>query len=134
MIKLKDIVTENNKPRWSAVVLDAQSKNTLVNSFKNMIPDGWEVIAHHMTINFKNIVNTAEVGKRATLKVTHIGKNNTALAVKVSGYTGTTNNSFPHITIAIDRANGGKPKDSNTITNWQPVTQDMYLLGTIQNC
>jgi hypothetical protein len=131
MIKLKELLKENMKPRWSAVVLDDKSKNTLINSFKTMIPDGWEVLCHHCTINPFGLIDN--VGQSVKLKITHIGKNNTALAVKVSGYNGKTNNAFPHITIAIDRANGGKPKDSNSITNWQPITSDIYLSGTTQN-
>ena len=62
-----------------------------------------------------------------------VGLDDKALAVKVSGYLGKTNNAYPHITIAINRAGGAKPKDSNAIKNWEEVDDGITLNGTIQN-
>jgi hypothetical protein len=67
------------------------------------------------------------------LKVVAIGLDEKVLAVKVSGYAGKTNNAFPHITIAVNRVEGGKPKDSNAIKNWTPVLNGVTLNGTVQN-
>ena len=133
MIKLKQLLKEINMPRWSAVVLDEKSKNELINMFKSQIPDDWEIICHHMTIDFRSIVNPELVGKPITLTITHVGKSDKALAVKVSGYEGKTNNAFPHVTIAINRKNDGKPKDSNDIKNWTPVSEIITLNGKIEN-
>ena len=91
MIKLKKL-TENTK-FWSAVVLDEESRNHLINEFRSQIPQGWEIIAHHMTINFRGLSD--EEGKLVNLKVTEVGMDDKALAVKVVGYNKPTNNAFP---------------------------------------
>lgn len=133
MIKLTSILLENSKPRYSGVVIDDVSKNLLIKTFRQLIPADWEVIAHHMTINPFGLVDVSEVGKPVTLTVTEVGKSDKALAVKVSGYNGKTKNSFPHITIAIDRVGGAKPKDSNVIEHWKVVGEPIILNGIIKN-
>ena len=140
MIKLKDLLLllkENDvaqiKPKYSAVAIDGQSRTTLLTHFQNMIPDGWEVIAHHMTINPFGTVPDEEVNKPVQLSVNEVGKDDKALAVKVSGYDKPTKNKFAHITIAINRQGGAKPKDSNTIANWTKIDQLIILKGTVQN-
>ena len=40
---------------YSAVVLDKQSRERLINRFKSVIPEDWSVIADHMTINLGEI-------------------------------------------------------------------------------
>ena len=129
MIKLKPLLEAEK--RWSAVVLDDRSVNALISQYKPKIPNGWEVIAHHMTINPFGL--TPDEGKQVNLKVVAVGMTDKALAVKVEGYDGKTNNAFPHITIAINRAGGAKPKDSNSIQNWEPVSNGLVLSGTVQN-
>jgi hypothetical protein len=132
MIKLKPLVGKQpRQPRWSAVVLDEKSRNLLIATYKSQIPQGWEVIAHHMTINPFGL--TTNVGTIVQLKVIAIGLDDKALAVKVEGYEGKTNNAYPHVTIAIDRANGAKPKDSNEIKNWTPVVNGIIISGVIEN-
>lgn len=59
------------------------------------------------------------------IQITHIGHNGKALAFKVDSplVRKMCKNENPHITICT--YNGGKPKDSNTITNWvelMPIT------------
>jgi hypothetical protein len=127
MIKLKTLIVEQEK-RWSAVVLDDESKNQLISTYKSQIPQGWEIICHHMTINFRGLSN--EEGKSVTLKVVAIGKSDKAIAVKVEGFP--TTNKIPHITVAIDRNGGAKPKDSNDIQNWEPIN-GITLNGVVEN-
>jgi hypothetical protein len=131
MIKLKNLVEQQK--RWSAVVLDDASRNRLISEYKSQIPEGWEIIGHHMTINPFGLVDSSLEGKSVNLKVIAVGLSDKAIAVKVSGYEGKTNNAFPHVTIAIDRKNGAKPKDSNEIKNWTPVLNGATLTGIIQN-
>lgn len=101
---------------YSAVVLDQASKNLLLEVVGDRIPEGWKIFCHHMTIVFgKGIKNKEDLGKLVSLRVTDLGLSDMAMAVKVSGYE--TTNDIPHITIAIN-PDGGKPKDSNLITNW----------------
>ncbi len=124
------LVTESAK-RWSAVVIDGSSKSKLISTFKDKIPEGWEVIAHHQTIDPFGLSD--DEGEKVHLQVTHVGKSDKALAVKVKGYKGKTNNKFAHITIAINKSGGAKPKDSNDITDWESVNSSLSLNGTVEN-
>lgn len=117
--------------RWSAVVLDEQSRNLLIATYKTQIPEGWEIIGHHMTINPFGLV--PDEGQSVTLRVIAVGLDDKAFAVKVGGYVGETNNAYPHITIAVNRAGGGKPKDSNDIQNWTKVVNGIVITGIVKN-
>lgn len=113
---------------YSAVFLDAASKNKLLDFFADKIPTGWTPIAHHMTIAFgKPLKDPKENGKNVTLTVTEVGISDMAMAVKVEGYP--SNNKIPHITIAIN-PNGGKPVMSNDITKWQPI-KPFVVMGRV---
>ena len=103
---------------YSAVVLDNESKQKLINAFT--LPYKWQPVAHHMTIGFKEPVPDHlrnDIGKTVQLLVKEIGISKNAMAVKVLGYH--SNNNIPHITVAIPE--GGKPFNSNFITNWNLV-------------
>jgi len=43
-----------------------------------------------------------------------------AIAVSVDGYL--SSNKIPHITLAVNTSDGGKPYDSNRIENWTKIT------------
>jgi hypothetical protein len=135
MIKLKHLLREEDTAvetkKWSAVVLDSTSRDLLIREYKSQIPLNWKIIAHHMTIN--PFGPTDSEGTRVALKVISIGLDDKALAVKVIGYDGKTNNAFPHITIAINSDFGAKPKDSNNIQNWEKVENGLQLYGTVKN-
>jgi hypothetical protein len=104
---------------YSAVVVDEGSRAALLSRVEDMIPDGWKVIAHHMTIALgKPVPNQEDLGKEVTLYVEAIGLSDMAMAVKVEGYPSTKQT--PHITIAIN-PDGGKPVMSNDITKWQKI-------------
>ena len=86
-----------------------------------ILNDEWEIICHHMTINMGGI----EKGpgdlndKNVQLTVTDIAKDDKVCAVKCEGYP--TLNKIPHITIAVNRSRGGKPVQSNQLSNWEPI-------------
>jgi len=112
---------------YSAVILDNESKQKLINAFT--LPYKWQPVAHHMTIGFKAPVPDylrKTIGKTVELTVKEIGVSKNAIAVKVSGYY--SNNDIPHITVAIPE--GGKPFDSNFITNWTPCSPSKRILLT----
>ena len=133
-ITIADILKETNKDKqkkvlYSAVVLDEKSHDELLAKFKDSIPEGWKTFAHHMTIVFgKGLDDRSEVGKRVTLTVTELGESDKAMAVKVKGYRST--NEIPHITLAVNTLEGGKPFMSNQITNWSPV-ENFTVTGTV---
>lgn len=125
-------VDENTNKKYCAVLLDEVSQKKLKSLFANLIPENWTIKCHHMTIDPFN--KCAEgIGTSVNLMLTHFGKSDKACAVKVVGYKGKTNNAFPHVTIAVNEADGGKAKDSNNITEWTPIRQHITLTGTIEN-
>ena len=126
----EELLTENKK--YCAVLLDDSSQYKLKNTFKDLIPENWTIKCHHMTIDpFSECADG--IGESVNLMLTHFGRNDKACAVKVVGYKGKTNNAFPHVTIAVNESNGGKAKDSNTITEWTPIRKHITLTGTIEN-
>lgn len=114
----KDMYKETNV-LYSAVVLDGGSRASLLARVENEIPQGWDVIAHHMTIAFgKPVPNQEDLDKDVTLTVTELGLSDMAMAVRVEGYP--SKNDIPHITIAVN-PNGGKAVMSNDITKWRKI-------------
>lgn len=119
VLNAKDMYSQNKSNiSYSAVILDAASKNKLLEMFGNKIPKGWTIFAHHMTITMGELKDKADIGKEVTLTVTHVGLSDMAMAVRVEGYK--SKNETPHVTLAVN-PNGGLPKMSNDITKWQDV-------------
>lgn len=119
----------SQKVIYTGVFLDKDSRTILEQEFKTMIPEGWEWIAHHMTITLGGIKDKSELGKQVALRVTSFGKNDKVMAIGVSGYP--SKNEKPHVTLAVNRAEGGKPVMSNHITDWEPYTMDKILTGVV---
>jgi len=111
---------------YSCVLLDNQSKETILDKVGIWIPKDWTVITHHMTICLGEMKDKTDLGKEVTLTVNKLGLSDMALAVQVEGYT--SKNDIPHITIAIN-PDGGKPVMSNQITNWQPIKN--FMIGGV---
>lgn len=107
---------------YSCVLLDRQSKGLLLDMVGPFKPKDWDVICHHMTICLGELKDKTNLGKEVTLTVTKLGLSDMAMAVEVQGYE--SKNVIPHITVAIN-PEGGKPKDSNNITNWQDIKEFM---------
>jgi hypothetical protein len=130
----REILDENEQIRkvaYSAVVLDDISKNKLIKVFNKMIPEGWEIIAHHMTINL-GVINSKyadDLGKSINLSVENYAIDDKVMAVGVSGYPSI--NIKPHITLAVNRKDGGKPMMSNKLTNWRPLGFPLKLTGIV---
>jgi hypothetical protein len=116
---------------YSAVVLDKQSRNKLIEYFKSIIPLEYEIIADHMTLNMGPIDPQFQddLGKEVELTVTDFAKDDKVIAVGVKGYP--TKDSKPHITLAVNREAGGKPYMSNKLTNWQPIQFGVKLKGKV---
>jgi predicted kinase len=105
------------KVLYTAVVLDAKSSDALIRKYSSIVPEGWNLFCSHMTILFgKPLEDRSEIGKEVTLDVSSLGISDKAIAVSVKGYQ--TVNAIPHITIAVNLSGGGKPYDSNNITDW----------------
>ena len=105
---------------YTCVLLDGQSKATLLDRLGIWIPKDWKVIADHMTICLGEMKDKSELGKEVVLTVTRLGLSDMAMAVQVEGFR--SKNEIPHITIAIN-PEGGKPVMSNEITKWQDIKE-----------
>lgn len=139
---IKEILREGKEPTlYASVVLDDNSRKELLKSVTKFIPEGWKVIGHHMTIYYgkesiiKNEVPelidkvTQDIKNNVTaeIKVIGIGMSDDAIAVQVEGYP--SKNKIPHITIAIPQ--DGKPYNSNLITDWRAIDEDLNLSGKV---
>jgi len=123
--------------KLASVILDNSSRDKLIEAVNslpqiNKLPEGWGVIAHHMTINFgKGLPEDlkGDLGKTVQLRVNSIGMSDMAIAVGVEGYH--SDNEKPHITIAINKAEGGKPVMSNNIQNWEKWLDGPTISGKV---
>lgn len=123
--------TKNNIS-YSAVVLDERSRERLLNKFKDQIPEGWEVVANHMTINLGEIDPQYEkyLSMPVRIQVEDFAIDDKVVAVGVSGFP--SKNAKPHITLAVNRKAGGKPKMSNDLKDWQPLKRPLLLVGKVE--
>lgn len=118
---------------YTALVLDPGDHQRLVALFKDKIPVGWTVYAHHMTINMgAPELGPAKdlVGERGLLRVTSFAQDERVMAVGVESEV-PSSNAQKHVTLAVNQAGGGKPFHSNQLTNWQTVFP-LELHGVIQ--
>ena len=116
---------------YSCVLLDETSHKQLLSVFGKMIPEGWKEYAHHMTLNMGRIDPKYEqdLGKEVELNVINYGLDDKVMAVGVSGYP--TNNKIPHVTLAVNTKNGGKPFMSNKLTDWRKIQFSFKLKGVV---
>jgi len=115
---------------YSAVVLDYESSESLLNKFNGEIPDGWKKYAHHMTIALGKAVEDENLlGSTQTLIVTQIGKSDMVMAVRVEGFP--SKNKIPHVTLAVN-PEGGKPFMSNKIEEWKDI-EPFEITGEVKN-
>jgi len=126
------VINEDDKKTisYSAVVLDYESSESLLNKFNGEIPDGWKKYAHHMTIALGKAVEDENLlGSTQTLIVTQIGKSDMVMAVRVEGFP--SKNKIPHVTLAVN-PEGGKPFMSNKIEEWKDI-EPFEITGEVKN-
>jgi hypothetical protein len=116
---------------YSAVVLDDRSRQRLIERFQSEIPEGYEIVAHHMTINMGEIDPSLArfVGMPVRLSVNDIAIDDKVVAVGVSGFE--SKNEKPHITLAVNRKAGGKPVMSNYLTDWKTLKRPLLVTGKV---
>lgn len=129
---------ENKKYiRYTAVVLDDKSHGKLASVFGSRIPQGWKLFAHHMTLNMGGIKvipeNEKHLGEKIMLSVNDFAMDDKVMAVGVTVVNADikTNNTKPHITIAVNETGGGKPRMSNDLSDWQLFKRPFLLSGVI---
>jgi len=112
---------------YSGIILDKESRYELLNKFSDIIPDDWEIHAHHMTICMGELptIYRDYREEEIELTVTHLGISDDAIAVKVKGFFALSRGKnevderVQHITIATNPPNS--PKISNDITDWEEI-------------
>lgn len=118
---------------YTAVVLDDLSKSTLISHFGSQVPEGWEIFCHHMTINLGKAQDGPAanlIGNSAKLTATKVAQSDKVIAVAVE--TDVPSMKSPkHITVAVNRVAGGKPKDSNDLQSWT-VIPPIRLSGVVK--
>jgi hypothetical protein len=118
---------------YTGVVLNPESKALLLSQCQP--PDGWDVKAHHMTVNLgaaSKGLAAGNVGQEVELKVVAVARDGFVQAVKVETTVGSIN-PVKHVTIAVNRAGGGKPVHSNRLTEWTEITP-ITLKGVVAEC
>ena len=123
-----------NSIAYSAVVLDEKSRERLIEKFKAQIPEGWLIIADHMTINLGEIdpeyEKYLELPMQIKLSVNEIAMDDMVVAVSVTGFDSKTPK--PHITLAVNKQGGGKPSMSNKLNNWEKLKRPFYVTGKVK--
>lgn len=134
-----------SKISYSAVVLDERSRERLLRKFQDMIPEGWEVLGDpnkagynpeidhlHMTINMGEINPDLEkyLGMPVSLSIVSFGQDDKVMAVGVTGFDSA--NAKPHITLAVNRREGGKPFMSNNIERWDNINRPLRVIGKVK--
>lgn len=117
---------------YTAVVLDKASQSSLLAKFADKIPDHWEKIAHHFTISMGKPEDgpaSGMVGMTVLMKVVSFAQDNKVMAVGIETNC-PSNNKIKHITLAVNRLAGGKPAQSNNLTNWESV-EPFELSGVV---
>jgi tRNA nucleotidyltransferase/poly(A) polymerase len=117
---------------YSAIVLDDRSKKKLYDSFASMLPEGFEFVGDHMTINFGEIDDFYKkyLGYTVRLKVDSYAMDDNTMAVGVSGF-GSINDKR-HITIGVNKSNGATAKMSNNLKNWITYRKPLFLIGSVK--
>ena len=127
------------KINYSAVVLDELSHEKLTILLDNLIKENnlnksdYKVYCHHSTITLGELPEEykSKIGTTAKIEAIEYGISDKAIAVKVNG-TENLITGIPHVTLATNIKNNGKPKDSNDITNWKPLNNNIKLTGIIE--
>lgn len=120
----------NNNWIYFGIFLDEMSKKRNLQTLEEnnvIIPEGWKMFNHHLTIAFNNKTEDAQnlynvykhvFGTTTTITVDGIGISDDAMAMRVK-FNNPIANKIPHITIATPE--GGKPVNSNKITKWMNI-------------
>ena len=111
---------------FTALVLDSASQSLVLKEFGHELPHRWLTYAHHMTINMGPSTQgpaSGLLGQKFTMTVTAIGRENKIIALQVHTKC-PSDNKLKHITLAVDKKNGGKPVMANDITNWEWLNND----------
>lgn len=138
---------------YTGVVLDKTSHNRLVDmvsampQVQGLLPELGKPVAHHLTLTLGELQDPELkefLGQEGEITCTHLGISDKSIAVKCSSevrfsngtinwesMTKKGNGKFPHITVYVNKGAGGRPVDSNNITDFISLKQPLKLQGTV---
>lgn len=119
---------------YTALVLTPESELSLRTNFRSIIPQGWDVKCHHMTVNMGQAASgpaAALIGQTFPIEVVSLASDQNVVAVGVETQCPSTN-ANKHITLAVNTAGGGKPKHSNMLQQWNTLPSKLTLQGVVQ--
>lgn len=122
---------------YTALVLTEKSRAKLLGKVSSLMPEGWDVIAHHMTFNMGDIFNgplkttPGILGETWLCIASSFSMDERVFAVGVDCVLPSANK-VKHITIAVNREAGGKPFHSNKLENWTKFEEPFVLRGTVE--
>lgn len=135
------------KVRYSCVLLNEESQSILKSLLCDELSNDWTIYCHHMTICLGELPQEFKyrIGEEINLKVFAVGQDEKAYAVRVNPIDkqledyykigAKSGPKFPHITLAVNPINGGKPVMSNNIQDWIPIdelfNEEILLMGKI---
>ena len=96
--------------KFASVVLDKMSRDKLL-----------KTVGHQVL----------QLGDKVRLEAISIGISDMAFAVGVISLDIPSDNEMPHITIGVNRAEGGKPVMSNNIKKWSNLDPYIGLTGIV---
>ncbi len=134
---LSDYLEQVRKVLYNAIVLSKNSVIELRDKISKYLSEeektNWKEFFHHETISLGPVKDEHKefIGTNQKLLVTHIGKSDKAIAVRVKELGEVkTLNKIPHITCLV--SNIGKPKDSNDIVDWKEIEEPFEIEGTFR--
>lgn len=126
---------------YTALVLTEKSQEQLKAITEKEYPDlDWELVCHHMTLHMGPASKEEQclIGRQFFITVDRIGKSNKAVAATVDSVRSeeginlnTDHIQIPHVTLMVNRKGGGKPFDSNKITEWFAYTEHGFVFETV---
>ena len=125
---------------YTAILLDEESKAELKEAmlewFNHDRYQSWRSYCHHLTLNMgpmsKGLNSTELLNSEATIEIDAVGWSDKVTACRatkmltLNGEELKSTNEVPHITLAVNVHEGGKPVMSNDITMWIPVPQRTF--------
>ena len=106
---------------YTAIVLTKEYRDRLLEAISPEYMEGkkdWELILHHVTLNMGPYKGNREedLGRMVAFSTrTYLEDDKvSAVSVQLPGFI-TSQNAHPHITVAVNRAAGGKPVMSNNL-------------------
>jgi len=130
----------NNDWIYIGIFLDDKSKKKLKKLYP--LPDAWKEYYDHMTVVYNdkthlandiNMINKNNIGKKFKLKIVGPGISEKAYAVKVELPAGVVSaNKITHITMGVASIEGANAVDSNYITNWSKIYENIYVTGKME--